>query len=132
MDEAAEWPLPHDLGVYGDGLAIDPERLNIPFRLAIAAGHAFGHLAARRHGLAERGVRQRIDRVLEEQPRGIGGGAIRPERRMLHFVPVIEGKPVYTKSIECHRGPSDVAGATLPRCFFGSPSDTAAAKCGSA
>ncbi len=90
MEELAERPLPDGGDVDRHALAADQRRRNAPFRLAVAARRALEQFARRGDGLAVSGERQRIDRVLEEQSRGIGQGARRVERRVAHFVEPIE------------------------------------------
>ena len=67
-----------------------------PFRLAVTAGRTFEQFAGRGDGLAVGRERQRIDRVLEEQPRRVGHGARRIERRVAHLV-----EPVERRRQEC-------------------------------
>ena len=62
-------------------------------------------------------MRQRVDRVLIEQARRIGGGTNGAERGMLHLIPVIEGEAVQSESIERHCPAFRLRGARNLRSF---------------
>ena len=90
MDELAERPLPHRRELHRHALAADQRRGDAPFRPAIAARRALEQFGRRGDRFAEGGEGQRIDRVLVEQPRGVGPGACRIERRVAHLVEPIQ------------------------------------------
>ena len=91
MQEPAERSLPHRNDVDRDSLAADEGRGNAPFGLAITARRSLEQFRGRRKRFAEGRMRQRIDRVLEEQARGIGERARRIERRVTHLVKPVHG-----------------------------------------
>ncbi len=88
--ELAERPFPDGRDIDRHALAADQCRGDAPFRLAVAARRALEQFAGRGDGFAVSRKRQRIDRILEEQSRGIGHGARRVQRRVAHFVEPIE------------------------------------------
>ena len=86
MKEPAERPLPHRRDLHRHALAADQRRRDAPFRPAVAARRALEQFAGRGDRFAVGGEGERIDRVLEEQPGGVGPGARRIERRVAHLV----------------------------------------------
>ena len=82
MQEPAERSLPHRNDVDRDSLAANEGRGNAPFGLAITTRRSFKQFRGCRKRFAEGRMRQRINRVLEEQARGIGERARRIERRV--------------------------------------------------
>ena len=90
MDEPAERPLPHRRDLHRHALAADQRRGDAPFRPAVAARRALEQFGGGGDRFAEGGEGQRIDRVFEEQPRGIGPGPRRIERRLAHLVEPIQ------------------------------------------
>src|SRR5215217_1942154 len=112
VDQVAEWALPDDFGMHRHVGAVDLQRTEGPIGLAVTSRHSLEHLAAGGDRLAERGMRQRIDGVLIEQARRIGGGAKWTERRMLDLIPVIEGEAVQSERIERHCPAFRLRGAT--------------------
>ncbi len=86
MQQPAERPLPDAGDVHRHALAADQGVMDMPFRLAVAARRALEQFHAGGHRLAVGGVRQRIGRIFEEQPGGVGKGARGIERGLAHFV----------------------------------------------
>ena len=102
MDELAERPLPDRRDMHRHALAADQRRGDAPFRPAVAARRALEQFASRSDRFSERGEGQRIDRVLEEQPRGVGPRPRRIERRMAHLVEPVQRR----RRAKCHCRPA--------------------------
>ncbi len=90
MQQPAERPLPHRRDVDGRALAADHHRVEAPLRLAVAPGRALEQLGGRGDTLAVGRVRERIERVLEVEPRDIGQRPRRLERGVARFVQPVE------------------------------------------
>ncbi len=89
MQEPAERPLPGDALGHRHVDAADAGMVDAEFRLAVAARGALEELGAGRHAAPERGVRQRVHRVLEIEPGGIGRGPERAESGVVQFIELV-------------------------------------------
>ena len=96
MQQPAERALPDAVDMHRHALAADHGVVDMPFRHAVAARRALEHFHAGGHRLAVGGVRQRIGRIFEEQPGGVGKGARRIERGLAHFV-----EPIHRRRQQC-------------------------------
>ena len=90
MQQPAERPLPDGVDMHRHLAAADGRRLDAPFRPAVAARRALEQFRRRGHRLAVGGVGERIGRIFEEQPRGVGEGARRIERGVAHLVEPVQ------------------------------------------
>ena len=89
MQQIAERPAPDDLLQHLVLDAVDGDAVEAEDRLAVAARHALEQFGAGGDVLAERRRRQRVQRIAEDEMRGVGDGARRDERRMGHFVELV-------------------------------------------
>jgi len=88
--ELAEGALPNAGDTHRHPLAANQRRGNPPIRAAVAAGRTLEQLRRRGHRFAKAGGVERIHRIFEQQPGGVGCGPRRIERGMAHFIEPIE------------------------------------------
>jgi hypothetical protein len=90
VEEPAERPFPRAGHVDRHAFAADQRRGNPPVRAAIPACRALEQFRRGGYRFTEAREVERIERILEQQPRGVGRGARRIERGVTHFIEPIE------------------------------------------
>jgi hypothetical protein len=103
MHKPAERALPHRFDMNGHPLAADHRVRDVPFGAAVAARRALEQFARRGHRLSERGHRQRIERILEQELGRVGPGTRRIERGLVHLVEPVHGRREQNSAIRRQR-----------------------------